>query len=124
MFIVCVFTIYLQDWYLIDFGQTTNTIDYAVKAVENNNITLERIGLMPMPLDVKVTYTDESTEDFYIPLQMMRGEKPTSSIITEDWAWAYPTFEFTTNKVVKAVEIDPRDLMADVNKENNSWKIN
>lgn len=108
------------DWYLTDFGQTTNTIDYGIKSVEGKNITLERIGLMPMPLDLTVTYTDGTTEDFYIPLQMMRGEKPTSATIIADWAWAYPTYTFTAKKDVKAVTIDPKGRMADINQENNS----
>lgn len=107
------------DWYLIDFAQTTNTIDYSVKTIENNTVTLERIGLMPMPIDLTVTYTDNTTEDFYIPLQMMRGEKPTTATLIKDWAWAYPTYTFTTKKSVKNVEIDPKNLMADINKVNN-----
>ncbi|WP_159018759.1 M1 family metallopeptidase [Algibacter sp. L3A6] len=107
------------DWYLIDFGQTTNTIDYSVKAIEGNNITLERIGLMPMPIDLKVTYVDGTSEDFYIPLQMMRGEKPTTATIVSDWAWAYPTYSFDAKKAVKTVEIDPSGLMADVDSSNN-----
>jgi hypothetical protein len=107
------------DWYLIDWTQTTNTIDYAVNNIEGNTITLERIGLMPMPIDVFVTYADGSTENFYIPLQMMRGEKPTSATIINDWAWAYPTYTFETTKTVKSVEIDPQGLMADIERENN-----
>ena len=108
------------DWYLMDFGQTTNTIDYAVKAVEGNTVTLERMGLMPMPIDLTITYTDGSTEDFYIPLQMMRGEKPTTATIIADWAWAYPTYTFTALKPVAKVQIDPKEGMADINKNNNS----
>ncbi|PKQ45983.1 M1 family metallopeptidase [Confluentibacter flavum] len=107
------------DWYLTDFAQTTNTIDYGVKSMEGNTVTLERIGLMPMPIDVTVTYTDDSTEDFYIPLRMMRGEKPTTATKKTDWAWAYPTYSFETKKAVKSVVIDPKNLMADINRENN-----
>nr|WP_282135065.1 M1 family metallopeptidase [Seonamhaeicola maritimus] len=107
------------DWYLIDFAQTTNTIDYGVKSIEGSTITLERIGLMPMPIDLNVTYLDGSTEDFYIPLQMMRGEKPNSATIIKDWAWAYPTYTFKTSKAVKSVQIDPSGLMADVDNRNN-----
>lgn len=107
------------DWYLIDFAQTTNTIDYAVKTVEDKSITLERIGLMPMPIDLSVTYTDGTSEDFYIPLQMMRGEKPTSATIIKDWAWAYPTYTFKTSKTVKSIEIDPSGLMANVGSSTN-----
>ncbi|WP_422106626.1 M1 family metallopeptidase [Winogradskyella sp.] len=109
------------DWYLIDFAQTTNTIDYGVKSVEGDTVTLERIGLMPMPIDLSVTYTDGSKEDFYIPLQMMRGEKPTSATIIDDWAWAMPSYTFSANKTVKSVEIDPSQMMADVNRDNNTF---
>ncbi len=107
------------DWYLNDWTQTTNTIDYAVKSVSDKTVTLERLGLMPMPIDLEVTYTDGSTEAFYIPLQMMRGEKPTSATLIKDWAWAYPTYSFQTKKPVKSVEIDPEGLMADIDKDNN-----
>tara|TARA_R110002096_G_scaffold279167_5_gene473403 strand:- start:268 stop:2121 length:1854 start_codon:yes stop_codon:yes gene_type:complete len=107
------------DWYLNDWTRTINTIDYGVKTIEGNSITLERIGLMPMPIDLTVTYTDNSTEDFYIPLQMMRGEKPTAATIIKDWAWAYPTYTFETEKVIKSVEIDPSGFMADIDKTNN-----
>ena len=110
------------DWYLIDFGQTTNTIDYAVRMAQGNLVTLERIGLMPMPLDLTVTYIDGSTEDFHIPLRMMRGVKPTSATVKEDWAWAYPTYTLeASKKAIKSVQIDPKGLMADVNKDNNMY---
>ncbi|MFD2551491.1 M1 family metallopeptidase [Bizionia sediminis] len=110
------------NWYLVDFAQTTNTIDYAVKSIDNKTITLERIALMPMPIDLTVTYTDGSTEDFYIPLQMMRGEKPTEATIISDWAWAYPTYTFNVSKDIKSVEIDPNKWMADVNRDNNKME--
>jgi hypothetical protein len=111
------------DWYLIDFAQTTNTIDYGVKSVKGNTITLERIGLMPMPIDLSVTYIDGTKEDFYIPLQMMRGEKPTSATIINDWAWAMPTYTFNAGKAIKSVEIDSSQLMADVRRENNTFTV-
>ena len=107
------------DWYLTDWGQTTNTIDYGVKEINGSDVVLERIGLMPMPIDITVNYADGSSEEFYIPLRMMRGEKPTSATVKPDWAWAYPTYTLQTGKTVKSVEIDPSELMADVNRENN-----
>ncbi len=112
------------DWYLMDFGQTTNTIDYAINSIDGKTITLNRVGLMPMPIDLTVTYTDGSVEEFYIPLQMMRGEKPTSATIINDWAWAMPTYSFEANKPVKSVEIDSSKMMADVNRENNTMSLN
>ncbi|MEN8775785.1 MAG: M1 family metallopeptidase [Polaribacter sp.] len=112
------------DWYLNEWTQTLHTIDYGVKSVEGKKITLERIGQMPMPIDLEVTYTDGSKENFNIPLRMMRGHKPTSATIIKDWGWAYPTYTFTTSKTVKAVEIDKSKLMADVNLDNNVFGKN
>jgi hypothetical protein len=120
------------DWYLTDWTQTTNTIDYGIKEVaekgEKTNVTLERIGLMPMPLDLKVVYTDGTEELIYIPLQMMRWEKPaegtSSRSMAKDWAWAYPTYELTINKPkveIGKIVIDESGLMADINRENNVY---
>ena len=109
------------DWYLNEWTQTIHTIDYGVKAVSGKEVTLERIGQMPMPIDVEVTYTDGSKEAFNIPLRMMRSEKPTKATKIADWTFAHPTYTFTTSKEVKSVEIDPSKLMADINQENNSF---
>jgi hypothetical protein len=120
------------DWYLTDWTQTTNTIDYGIKAVENEGnstkVTLERIGLMPMPIDLYVTYEDGSQELFYIPLRMMWGEKPNpftelKRTVLEDWAWAYPTYTFEINngKKVKNMIIDATQRMADLDLENNTY---
>ncbi len=122
------------DWYLTDWTQTTNTIDYGIKEVSavetNTKVTLERIGLMPMPLDILVVYNDGSRETFYAPLQMMRGEKenPYEGVertVIKDWPWAYPTYDFEISKPmtsIQAIVIDPSQLMADVNLENNVWQ--
>lgn len=122
------------DWYLVDWTQTTNTIDYAVKEVMADSgktkVTLERIGLMPMPLDILVVYTDGTQETLYAPLRMMRGEKanPYPNIkrtVLDDWPWAYPTYGFTIDKPlneITAIMIDPSQLMADVDLENNLWQ--
>jgi hypothetical protein len=111
------------DWYLNEWTQTIHTIDYGIKSVDKRNIILERIGQMPMPIDLEVTYTDGSVENFNIPLRMMRGNKPTSAIVLEDWAWANPVYSFSVSKNVKSVTIDKSKLMADVNDENNILEV-
>lgn len=121
------------DWYLMDWSATTNTIDYGIKEVKENAattlVTLERIGRMPMPMDVLVEYTDGTSESFYIPLRMMSFEKenPTPAVkrtVLNDWAWAYPTYELNIAKpkaAIKKISLDPSGLMADVKPENNSF---
>lgn len=122
------------DWYLTDWTQTTNTIDYGIKTVEaegqKTKVSLERIGLMPMPLDILVLYNDGTQETFYAPLRMMYGEKENpyphlKRTVLQDWPWAYSNYEFILEKEltnIKAIVLDPSQLMADINEENNVWQ--
>ncbi len=128
------------DWYLNDWTKTTNTIDYGIKAVEESGdfigqhikVTLERIGRMPMPLDIVVNYEDGTQESFYIPQTLMRWTKENQNpnikrTVLEAWDWAYPNFEFKINSEkspIKNITIDPSGLMADVNKNNNVFEKN
>ena len=117
------------DWYLTDFGQTTNTIDYGIKTVNDLNemteITLERKQLMPMPIDLTVNYLDGSSDNFYIPLEMMRGEKPVNgrTIALADWPWVNPYYTFSIDvkkDFIASIVIDPSEHMADTNKSDNT----
>ena len=117
------------DWYLTDWTQTTNTIDYKVERIDANSnsssmIHLKRVGAMPMPINLEIELTDGTKKAFYIPLQMMRGERPLNEneILLKDWAWAYPNYEFSIpfdKERIKKVSIDPENKMADINKANN-----
>lgn len=121
------------DWYLTDWTQTTNTIDYSIKSViETGNTTtvvLNRIGRMPMPLDIYVEYNDGTVETFYVPLRMMHYEKenPYTQLertVLPDWAWAFPNYQFELNKKasdIKRIVIDPSQMMADIDKDNNVY---
>ncbi|MBN3581812.1 M1 family metallopeptidase [Algoriphagus aestuarii] len=119
------------DWYKEYFVYTTKTIDYGIKDVnpqgEKTDIVLERIGLMPMPLDVVITYKDGTQEMVYLPLAIMRGEKSPEAgapkrIVSEDWPWTNLTKKITINRKkseIKSIEIDPSKRLADVEQENN-----
>ena len=122
------------DWYLTDWTQTTNTIDYGIKDVISEGgktkVIFERIGLMPMPLDVLVVDAEGNRETYYIPLRMMRAEKDNpypnlKRTVVEDWPWAYPTYELVLDMPITnlaGLNIDPSQLMADINRENNLWQ--
>ncbi len=107
------------EWYLNYWVSTTKVIDYAVTSIEDKKIVLERKGTMPMPIDLVVTYEDGSTANFTIPLKMMYGHKPTSDVVLDSWSWVKPNYTFTVDKKVKEVQIDPKNLMADVERSNN-----
>jgi hypothetical protein len=127
------------DWYLTDWTETTNTIDYGIKQVseisDKTSISLERIGRMPMPIDLEVEYSDGTKESFYIPLRMMSFVKDNPSrsfgtamkrTVLNDWAWGNPNYEFTISapkNTIKKITIDPIGLMADVKKDNNVYEL-
>lgn len=119
-------------WYLTDWTQTTNTIDYGITSVEAEEnatrISLERKGLMPMPLDVLIQYKNGTQEVHYIPITLMRGEKENpyglSWSVKKDWSWADPNYSFSINRSLEEIElitIDPTYYMADIDRENNTY---
>lgn len=119
------------DWYKEYFVYTTKTINYGIKEVnpqgDQTDIILERIGLMPMPIDLVITYKDGSQEMVYLPLAIMRGEKAPEAgapnrILTEDWPWTNISKKITIDRKmnsIKSIEIDPSKRLADVEQENN-----
>ena len=121
------------DWYLDYWVNTTHFIDYAVKKADNEGgrtrITMERLGKMPMPMDIYVTFTDGSKVLYYAPLTMMRGEKEyggdVERVILPDWPWTHPVYEFTIDrpmKQIQSIQIDESGYLADINPENNTWE--
>ena len=122
-------------WYLTDWTQTTNRIDYAIEAVnatENGTeIYLERKELMPMPQEVLIQFKDGSMALHYIPISLMRGEKENTYDLPwtqeKDWTWANPKYSFTIDqpkKNIEAIVLDPSNLMADIDKSNNYYVAN
>jgi len=123
------------DWYKEYWVNTTKTIDYAIDSLweENGktNIRIKRIGEMPMPVDVQLTFKDGSRELHYIPLNLMYGEKPVESdtvprTVHEEWRWTHPTYIFETDRKImdlSEVQIDPSQRLADIDQHNNLLKI-
>lgn len=121
------------DWYLDYWVNTTHTIDYAVDSVMKNKktttVSLKREGMMPMPVDLLVTFSDGSQKLFYIPLGMMRGEKANDTsfdrTVLPDWAWTNIDYQFevdTKSVSIQSITIDPEGYLADIDSENNTWE--
>ena len=121
------------DWYLDYWINTTHTIDYAIEQVEEKKdktvVTLQKIGQMPMPIDLTVTTKNGVKTWYYIPLGIMRGEKindtETKRVTLKDWYWTHPTYVFeidTPLDQIETLQIDESGYLADVNNQNNSWK--
>ena len=121
------------DWYLDYWINTTHTIDYAIEQVEAKKdktvVTLQKIGQMPMPIDLTVTTKNGVKTWYYIPLGIMRGEKINDTeikrVTLKDWYWTHPTYVFeidTPLDQIETLQIDESGYLADVNNQNNSWK--
>jgi hypothetical protein len=83
---------------------------------------------MPMPVEVQIVTKDGGLKEYYIPLQMMRGERPLrgSEILLKDWAWAYPEYSFSIDvdpSQIDSITVDVNKSTADINRENNQLKL-
>lgn len=122
------------NWFTDLWVGTTQHIDYSIKELDKRKkgrsaVVLERVGALPMPLDVKVVDKDGNVSWFYIPVGLMRGEKPTEvgqegRKILQDWEWTNPTYTFELDvkkKKVVSIEIDPSNRLADLNNINGIY---
>jgi Peptidase family M1 domain len=122
-------------WYKEYWVNSIKTIDYGIDSLwEESGLTkirLKRVGLMPMPVDVQLTFKDNSKEMHYVPLGLMYGEKPVENkeiprISYEGWRWTHPTYIIETKRRLTdiiAVEIDPSLRMADINRKDNKLEL-
>jgi hypothetical protein len=113
---------------------STKTIDYGLNDIQAGNntaiISIQRLGKLPMPIEVLITYKDGTSELHYMPLDLMLGGKasegPVNQIVHPAWQWVAPTYTFETSKplsALKSIEIDPSYRMPDLNRSNNKLEI-
>lgn len=122
------------DWYFEYWINTTHTIDYGVENVieigDSTQITLEKFGRMPMPIDLWVTKKDGSKHIYYIPLDLMWGEKPNEfgydRKVLDIWPWTHPQYTLNIDipiSEIARIEIDASQWMADINRKNNVFSL-
>jgi hypothetical protein len=123
------------DWYKEYWINSTKTIDYGIDSLWEENgktkIRLRRIGLMPMPIDLQLSFKDGSKELHYIPLDLMYGEKPKETDTVprktyEPWHWTNATYIVETDKRLTDItiaEIDPSQRLADLDRRNNKIEL-
>lgn len=124
------------DWYKEYWINTTKSINYAIDSLweegGKTKIRIKNLGLIPMPVDIQLTFKDGSKEMHYIPMYLMFGEKPDENNgiprkLYEAWKWTHPTYIIETDKKIltlKEVEIDPSMQMADIDRRNNLLELN
>jgi hypothetical protein len=124
------------DWYKEYWINSTKTIDYKVDSLweegGSTKIRLRRVGLMPMPIDLQLTFKDGTKEMHYVPLDLMYGTKPQSADdsitrkVYEPWHWTSATYVVETNRKLAdltVAEIDPSLQMADIERKDNRLEI-
>ncbi len=119
------------DWFKEHWVNSTNTIDYGIESVTQENgksiIKLTKTGSLPMPVDLSVELNDGKIINYYLPLRMMRGEKGEdifSGQLQADWPWTHSIYNIETNLEVgdiNKITLDPTGRLADVNLEDNVW---
>ena len=123
------------DWYKEYWVNSTRTIDYGIDSLWEaggaTNIRLSKPGQMPMPVDVRITFKDGSSEWHYVPAYLMFGEKPAepgqqNRKVYPSWRWTSPTYTIATTRRltdITVVEIDPSNRLADINGRNNRVEL-
>ena len=123
------------DWYKEYWINSVKTVDYAIDSIweegGSTKIRVSRVGLMPMPLDLQLSFKDGTKELHYIPLNLMFGEKPAEDPavtrkVYEAWKWTHPSYIVETKRKLAdftGVEIDPSLRLADVERKNNKLEL-
>ncbi|HMR90975.1 MAG TPA: M1 family metallopeptidase [Chitinophagaceae bacterium] len=122
------------DWYKEYWVNSTKTIDYAFDSLweegSKTKIRIKRHGLMPMPIDLQLTFKDSTSEMHYVPLDLMYGAKPQENEITRKiypaWKWTHDTYTIETDRRLSDImiaEIDPSMRLADTERKNNRIKL-
>jgi len=103
------------DWFWRNWLYETARLDQAVDAIEpreggGSNVVLSNRGTMLMPVELRLTFADNSTETVRLPVDL--------------WNLG-PRFVYRVpgTRTVTQAEIDPRAVMPDVNRENNRLRI-
>lgn len=121
------------DWFADAWTGTTQTIDYAIANMRDDNgkaeVLLLRKGRLPMPIDLVVSLKNGTQVMFQIPLDLQRGTKPNEGhyrqVVNEEaWPWAYPLYALDLPypmDAVASVAIDPSGRLADVNPDDNTY---
>ncbi len=122
------------DWYKEYWVYTTEYADYAVQEVmadkKKTKVQLQKIGRMPMPLEILVTLKNGEEQWYYIAPRILRATKPQPAYaknwtVLEDWPWTHPTYDFTIDvpkEDIKSVHLNPRNRMFEDDVENNTWE--
>jgi hypothetical protein len=114
------------NWWWRGIFYTSYANDQALGAVETQNaadlmgntsrgkyyhrITIDQKGGLVMPIQLGITYDDGTTALVKLPADVWRYNEKTF------------TYAFFSDKALSQVVIDPNEVFADINRDNNTWK--
>lgn len=101
------------DWFWDSWFYSTDQLDQAIVSVgmedEEPSIVVKNKGGMPLPLEMAISFEDNSTELIRLPAEIwFKGD-----------SWIQ---NLDTDLKVSRVELDPRGLLPDINRKNNVWE--
>lgn len=121
------------DWFFEQLTNSTYTCDDALEVASQERtpegwrvtLRLHRRGSMLLPVDLRLTLADGSTQWVHVPLGLAQGHKPVPPdwIVAEPWLWTFPRYTLTLTlpaRIVRA-ELDPLQRTPDHNRLNNTW---
>jgi aminopeptidase N len=101
------------DWFWRDWIFTTARLDQAVDSVSRapdgqTNVYLSNRGTMVMPATLVITFSDGTTQDVKLPIEMWN--------LGDRFAYRVPG-----SKTIQRVVVDPRNALPDIDRANNAW---
>jgi hypothetical protein len=116
------------DTYFQYMLNSTHHVDVAITEVriteDSTFIDLERIGKLPLPVDLRVTAADGRVMDHHIPQVVTQGHRPLADgeALLPAWPWTHPTYTVALAGSMpgSTIEIDPDGWTADANRKNNT----
>ena len=118
------------DWYLEYMMNTIHQVDYAVDSVyrssgRQSEIIIERVGNMPVPIEVVVMSKSGRRLHYLIPIDLQRGHAPVSNkTVLSDWPWVNPTYTIQVPiafEDISRAEVDPEYHYSEADKSNNIY---
>ena len=121
-------------WYKNYFTETIKTIDYGIDSIwatgSTSYVRIKRVGEMPMPVDVEVSFKNAPTQMHHVPTTLTFGQKPWPDTAN---CKVYEAHRWTNRSIIisidakltdlQSITIDPTGLMADVDRRNNRVEI-
>ena len=115
------------DTYFQYMLNTTHHVDVAISSVrisaDSTVIELERIGKLPLPVDLRITTADGQVMDHHIPQVVTQGHRPLAEgeTLLKPWPWTHPTYTIALPNSLPGctIEIDPAGWTADADRKNN-----